>query len=101
MKKLALVGAIIAGLLSVTGLHAGEVVTLSGKGACAKCHLKSAAKCGAVLQVKTDEGTTNYAVTGKGAKKIRGKEATVKGEVTKADDGSLTIAATEITIGKK
>ena len=100
MKKLALVGAIIAGLLSVTGLHAGEAVTLSGKGVCAKCHLKSAGKCGPVLQVTTEAGTKNYAVTGKGAKKIRGKQATVKGEVSEAN-GQLTIAATEITIGKK
>ena len=99
MKKLALAGALVAGLLSVTGLHAGETVTLEGKGVCGHCTLKATPKCSAVLQVSKDGKTTNYFVEGKGAKKIRGKESTVTGEVSEVD-GKLVVKATEIKIGK-
>ncbi len=97
MKKITFICAMVIGMFCISGVQAGDAVTLTGKGVCAKCNLKSADKCATVLQVKDGDTTKNYYVKGKMGKKIKGKEGSVTGTV-KEVDGKLMLAATGVEI---
>lgn len=95
-------------LLAILGLASfafAEDTKLEGQATCAKCDLKTADKCQAVLQVKTADGKmeTYYTEAGPKAKELHGaickggKPATVEGTVSEKD-GKKMIAVTNFEV---
>jgi hypothetical protein len=104
MKKLALLTIIALGL--APAVFAADTVKLEGEALCAKCHLKTADKCRAAVQVKTADGKTETYLTEVGDPKSKElhseickgeKPATVEGTVTEKD-GQKIIKITQFTV---
>jgi hypothetical protein len=87
----------------------GTADEIKGKGVCAKCSLKEADSCQAVVQVTKDGETTNYYVNtdSKMHKKLHKavckkdvEGICIKGAITEVD-GKKVVDATEAAIPKK
>ncbi len=59
-KAMALAAGLAMLAFALPALAADDVVTITGKGTCAKCDLKEADKCQTVIQVEKDGKTVNY-----------------------------------------
>ncbi len=99
MKKL-----ILSSILALALSPAVFADKLEGEATCAKCDLKTASKCQAVLQVKGADGKpVTYIVDGDKAAALHkeickgGKDATVEGTVSEKD-GAKHITATSYTL---
>jgi hypothetical protein len=86
----------------------GMADEISGKGVCAKCSMKEASSCQAVIQVTKDGETTNYYVSkdSKAHKKLHKaickKDVdgiSITGDVTEVD-GKKVVAVTKADIPK-
>ena len=108
MKLLKLIIALLTGIALVgftTNAFAkeeGKEITVTGMAMCAKCALHQADKCETVVQVKKDDKTMTYYLTGKEAKafhekicKSEGEKVTVTGHMTEKD-GKMMLHATKI-----
>jgi hypothetical protein len=106
-KSLALVASVATLLLAAVTLRtlaAGESVTITGEGKCAKCALKETKECQNVIQTEKDGKKTNYyLVANDVSKEFHGKlckdtkKVTATGTV-KEVDGKLELTLTKIEL---
>jgi len=106
-KSLALVAGVAVLLLAaatVRTLAAGESITITGEGKCAKCALKETKECQNVIQTEKDGKKLNYfLVANDVSKEFHGKlcKETKKVKATgtvKEVDGKLELTATKIEL---
>lgn len=109
-KSLALVaGVAMLTLAAVTvrTLAAGDSVTITGEGKCAKCALKETKECQNVIQTEKDGKTVNYyLVANDVSKEFHGKLCKESKKVTatgtvKEVDGKLQLTASKIELAEK
>src|SRR5882762_5952702 len=105
-KSLALVASVAVLLAAVTlrTLAAGESITITGEGKCAKCALKETKECQNVIQTEKDGKKLNYyLVANDVSKEFHGKlcketkKVTATGTV-KEVDGKLELTLTKIEL---
>src|SRR5437762_12779539 len=105
-KSLALVASVALTLaaVKVRTLAAGDSVTITGEGKCAKCALKETKECQNVIQTEKDGKTVNYyLVANDVSKEFHGKLCKESKKVTatgtvKEVDGKLQLTPTKIEL---
>jgi len=108
-KSLAIVASVAALVLAVTAVRAlagDEVVTITGKGMCAKCELKQSETCQNVIQAeKGGKKVTYYLADNDVSKDFHGKICKAPRKVTatgtvKEVNGKLELTATKIELAE-
>ena len=109
-KSLVLVAGVAAVLLAavtVRTLAAGDSITITGEGKCAKCALKETKECQNVIQTEKDGKTVNYyLVANDVSKEFHGKlcketkKVTATGTV-KEVDGKMQFTPTKIELASQ
>jgi hypothetical protein len=108
-KSLALVAgvAVLLAAATVRTMAAGDSVTITGEGKCAKCALKETKECQNVIQTEKNGKTVNYyLVANDVSKEFHGKLCKESKKVTatgtvKEVDGKLELTATKIELAAK
>jgi hypothetical protein len=109
-KSLTLTACAAAMLLAATAIRtlaAGDLVTITGEGKCAKCSLKLAKECQTVIQAEKDGKTVTYYLADNDVAKNfhenvcrQAKTVTASGTVEEKD-GKMQLTATKIKLVKK
>jgi hypothetical protein len=108
-KSLALVAgvAVLLAAATVRTIAAGDSVTITGEGKCAKCALKETKECQNVIQAEKDGKTVNYyLVANDVSKEFHGKLCKESKKVTatgtvKEVDGKMELTPTKIQLASK